>query len=106
MSDDRKPDGLDQALRRLAREDETMSASPGVERRLLAEVRAMNGASRGTSRGLTLALAASLLATVGASAMWLRTIPSTVAPVGNVAASVTTPFFPLFYASVPAASVQ
>ena len=102
MNDKSQDDGLGQALRRLKKEDETMSASPAVEARLLQEVRGLQRQQRGWSPRLLAALAAAAIVLVTLSlAWWSRSGQGPAAVATEVAQEVTTGFFPLFYGSVP-----
>ena len=100
MNDQDRHDGLSDALRRLANADKTMTASPAVEARLRAEVRARSARSTRWNGGTLLALAAAVTICVSVPALWWRTqIPLSSAP-----ETAMTEFFPLFYGSVPSAS--
>src|SRR5262245_28866428 len=100
MSDKTPDDALKHGLRRLREHDEALSASPAVEARLLEEVRKRQPQRRRWSPQLVAALAAATIVIATISITWwsLRDeVPAAVAQ------EVTTEFFPLFYASVPAA---
>ena len=98
-------EAMTQALRRLKGEDESMSASPAVEARLLQEVRGLQGRQRGWSPRLVAALAAAAIVLLTLSLAWWNR-RSEPAPAVVAAREVTTDFFPLFYGSVPAAQTH
>jgi len=107
MTDLNRPDGLTDALRRLAEADRTMTTSPAVEARLRAEVRSMVGRSKVWNGGTLLALAAAVTVCVSVPALWWRNhggAPSLVTTVLSIERETTTEFFPLFYGSVPSSS--
>lgn len=121
MNERPEGDSVDLALRRLKEGDEALSASPSVEGRLRAEVRARNRESQPWNRGVMLALAASVVMCIAVPAMWLRSASNaaTDGPVPGVAggpptsvvgglqpAEAVTEFYPLFYASLPATSAH
>jgi hypothetical protein len=102
MNDTKHDDALTRALRRVKEADEALSASPEVEVRLLDEVRRLQSVKRGWSRQMIATLAAaSIVVLTIAIGLWLRPVPAPPAVV-EAAQEVTTEFFPLFYASVPA----
>jgi hypothetical protein len=100
MNDTKHGDPMTRALRRLRDDDEKLSASAAVEARLLEEVRRLQKPQRGWSPQLIAALvAASIVIATVSITLWKLRAP---APVAVVVQEVTTEFFPLFYASVPA----
>ena len=98
MSDTNQNDAITQALRRLKEEDEAMSASPGVEARLLQEVRRLRPRQRWSPQLIAALTAAAIVAATVSIAWWARSraVPELVTQ------ETTTEFFPLFYSSVPA----
>jgi hypothetical protein len=108
-----KPDDQDRltsALRALAEDDGATGASPAVEARLLAHVRASSHARRRRTAVAWFAMAAALLVTIGLS-VW-RLLPrgdqqSVSTPAVTLASrEVATEFFPLRYSRVPAAATH
>src|SRR5688572_29508851 len=94
---DTKPETLTQALRRLKEADESMTASPAVERRLLHEVRGLRRRPPGWNPNVVAGVAAAAIVLFTLTfAWWNRSEPVPTV----VAEEVTTGFFPLFYASV------
>jgi hypothetical protein len=83
--------------------DAALGASPDVEARLRAQVRAL-GRARRRQRVMVLAMAATVMLAVAAVA-WFRIGPGRAGvvpePVVTASREVTTGFYPLFYASVP-----
>ena len=105
MSDKNQNDAITRALRRLKQEDEAMSASPGVETRLLEEVRGLRPRQRWSPQ-LIAALAAAAIVLIALSlAQWNSSSPA-APPSAIVAQESTTDFYPLFYSSVPAAQTH
>jgi hypothetical protein len=103
LSDTNQNDSITQALRRLKEADRGMSASPSVEARLLDEVRGLQKRQRGWSPRLVAGVAAAAVVLLSVSiGWWNRPVPSPAIAVTEAAPEVTTGFFPLFYASVPA----
>ena len=110
MNEQDRHQGLNDALRRLAAADQTMTTSPAVEARLRGEVRAMGAHSNAWNRGTLLALAAAVTICVSVPALWWRT--HNLAPSGfrvtismpSAPETATTEFFPLFYGSSPSSS--
>lgn len=105
MNDTNQDDTLTTALKRLKQEDEALSASPGVEARLLEEVRGLQARRRGWRPQMIAALAAAAIVIATVSITWWNRapqVPVTVTNVATVAQEVTTEFYPLFYGSVPA----
>jgi hypothetical protein len=106
--------GLSEALRTLGREDDGYSASPAVEARLRAEVRAIGGSQR-TGLAPVFAIAASLLLAV-VSIGWFTThgpsVPPYVGPRPAVApppapvATVATAFLPLIHGQLSLAGTH
>ncbi len=103
-SEHRDP-SLTAALRALAADDARDGASPEVEARLLAEVRAMGRARRRRGYASVLALAAALLLAVALPLWWTtarpRDVPAPVARVDDSRREVATAFFPLLYGNIP-----
>ena len=100
--DDRR---LNDALRAVAEEDETLSASPQVRERLLAEVHGIARPRWNRMRMLQLAAAAILFITIALPA-WYSARPSNAtrddAALRPSVREETTEFFPLAYSNVPA----
>ena len=106
MNEFQAPDRLTSALRRVAAEDDVLGASPAVEARLLAEVRAMARARRRRARLALLSAAAAVLVAAGLGARYWWNSTGTAGPPRTVTMDVapeeTTEFFPLPYSHVPA----
>jgi hypothetical protein len=94
---------LDAAFRAVAEEDARIGASPGVEARLLAEVRSIAAGRRRRTRVAALGIAAALLLALAVPGWRMVARPPVAAP---GAREVTTEFLPLLYGSVPATNVQ
>jgi hypothetical protein len=88
------------ALRALARQDAALGASPDVEARLLAEVRALRRVRRRASVKLY-AMAAALLAALALPVWQLAGRAPALPP---AAEEIATEFFPLMYSTVPVTS--
>src|SRR5688572_12977379 len=99
MNPTNQDDALTRALRRLKEEDEAMSASPGVEARLLQEVRGLRARPQGWRWQALAGLAAAAVMLAAVSLTWWNGFKPGPTP----AQEVTTEFFPLFYGSVPVA---
>ena len=103
-------DHLSDALRRLKDDDASMAASTRVEAALREEVRRLAAQRRRRTRILFVQAAATVTLAVASVAWWMwthrspgqETITTTAAP----AQEVVTQYFPLFYSSVPATSMQ
>ena len=98
------------ALRALARDDETLGASPEVEPRLLAEVRSIARGRRRRNIATVLAVAAVLILAVALPAWRLRgrQAPPAAMPVRSARSTheVVTSFFPLTYSNLPSEGAQ
>jgi hypothetical protein len=110
MSDGRHRDeALTRALRVVAEDDRTLSASAKIEARLLAEAHVIARARRRRVFAAAGAFAAALLAVTAVPVWRAATVrPPTVDPAGSVATSarpvpgeIATEFFPLMYSNVP-----
>jgi len=113
MSDRRHRDeALTRALRVVAEDDGTLSASAEIEARLLAEAHAIARSRRRRVYAAAGAFAAALLAVTAVPVWRAATVrPPTVDPVGSVAPAarpapgeIATEFFPLMYSNVPVAN--
>lgn len=102
MSDKNQNDAITRALRRLKQEDEAMSASPGVEARLLEQVRALRPRQRWNPQLIAALTAAAIVVATVSITWWARSkaVPELVTQ------EATTEFFPLFYSSVPSAQTH
>ena len=112
MNDSRHQDeALTRALRAVAEDDRTLSASPGIEARLLTEAIGITRVRR--RRAYTAAGALALLAAAVAIPVWRTATQWVSAPdASNIASSAraaaedTTEFFPLMYSNVPVTNGQ
>lgn len=96
---------LSAALRQVAREDdEAMGASPSVEARLRRELTLIRRSEQRRRYTIVLAFAASIVVVTALGMWWLtahRPAAVGVEPTIAIARETTTPFFPLFFGSVP-----
>ena len=103
MNNEQDQNPIDALLRRLADDDAAIAPAPRVEARLRREVQALAAEQR-RGRSIVLALAAGLLLTILPLVWWVAGSPSR--PITTIAQEITTPFFPLFYGSVPASGAH
>ena len=96
------------AWRRLREDDASMTTSAGVEARLRDEVRLIAMQRRRRAKLMVLQAAAIVVLVLGPIAWFLsnRQPPPEVVATTAPAQEVVTQYFPLFYSSVPAASVH
>jgi len=93
---------LDTALRAMAKDEAQLGASPGIEARLLAEIRSIAAVRR---RRMAIAVCAA--AAVLLFALWIgsqRFLPARSSEARVT--EVTTDFMPLVYSSVPSTNLQ
>lgn len=109
MNDMNRDDAVTDALRRLKEDDQAVSAAPSVEARLREEVRALGSRRQRHSWIVWLEIAAAAVVLAAVALSWFMgnrsAPPAEVVPV-QVAVETATPFFPLFYGSVPAAQTH
>ena len=96
------------AWHRLKDDDASMTASARVEARLREEVRLIAARRRRRAKLFVLQAAAIVVLVLGPIAWFLsnRQAPVEVVATASPAPEVVTQYFPLFYSSVPAASVH
>jgi hypothetical protein len=103
-------DHLSDALRRLKDDDASMAASTRVEVVLREEVRTLAAQRRRRTRMLFVQVAATVTLIVASVAWWAwthhKTGPEITATAEAPAQEIATEYFPLFYSSVPARSLQ
>jgi len=103
-------DHLSEALRRLKADDASMAASTRVEVALREEIRTLSAQRRRRTRILFVQVAATVTLIVAAVAWWAwthhKTGPEITATTSAPAQEIVTEYFPLFYSSVPARSLQ